>query len=65
MTVRASEVAIGQKDNGTDMSRPIQEGGFDEALDRRMHDAGCQMFDQGVLWYCSTEPMNLEILAPN
>ena len=33
MAVRAPEITIGQKDDGTDLSRPIQEGSFNEAFD--------------------------------
>ena len=45
MSVRAPEIAIGQKDDGTNLSRPIQEGGFDKAFDGRVHDARCMMHD--------------------
>ena len=45
MTVRAPEVAIREKDYSAGMTRPIQEGGFNEIFNRRIiisHDKWLQ-----------------------
>ena len=33
MAVRTAEIAVGEKDHGADLPRPIDEGGFQESFD--------------------------------